>query len=104
MSKPKLSDSQLVILSTAARAERAIGREDLKKLKAKGAALSQAVRGLITRGLLQEVPAGLRGPAGGKTRRAVLLATKLQQPATKPSESSRSRTNHALAPRQSKIS
>ena len=37
--KPKLSDSQLVILSTAARAERAIGREDLKKLKAKSAAL-----------------------------------------------------------------
>ena len=62
MSKPKLSDSQLVILSTAARAERAIGREDLKKLKAKGAALTQAVKGLITRGLLQEVPHGLQGP------------------------------------------
>jgi DNA-binding MarR family transcriptional regulator len=62
MSKPKLSDSQLVILSTAARAERAIGREDLKKLKAKGAALTQAVKGLITRGLLQEVPSGLQGP------------------------------------------
>jgi biotin operon repressor len=62
MSKAKLSDSQLVILSTAARAERAIGREDLKKLKAKGAALSQAVRGLTTRGLLQEVPSGPQGP------------------------------------------
>jgi DNA-binding MarR family transcriptional regulator len=61
MSKPKLSDSQLIILSTAARAERAIGREDLKKLKAKGAALSQAVRGLITRGLLEEVPSGPQG-------------------------------------------
>jgi len=51
MSKPKLSDSQLVILSTAARAERAIGREDLKKLKAKGDALTRA----LSRDLAPEV-------------------------------------------------
>jgi DNA-binding MarR family transcriptional regulator len=70
MSKPKLSDSQLVILSTAARAERPIGREDLKKLKAKGAALTQAVKGLITRGLFEEVPHGLQGPHWRQGNRA----------------------------------
>ena len=56
MSKTKLSDSQLVILSTAAKAERPIGREDLNNLKAKGAAHTQAVKGLITREMLEEVP------------------------------------------------
>ncbi len=56
MSKIKLNDAQLVILSTAAKAERPIGRDDLARLKAQGAARTRAVNGLLKRGLIEEVP------------------------------------------------
>jgi biotin operon repressor len=55
MPKFKLSDTQLIILSTAAKADRPTGRRDLKILKAKGAALTRAVNGLLKRGLIKEV-------------------------------------------------
>ncbi len=60
--KTKLNDTQLVILSTAAKAERPIGRDDLKALKANGAALTRAVNGLLKRGLIGEVGVKPRAP------------------------------------------
>jgi len=56
MSKIKLNDAQLVILSTAAKAERTIGRDDLARLKAQSAARTRAVNGLLKRGLIEDVP------------------------------------------------
>lgn len=53
--KIKLNDTQLVILSIAAKAKRPIGRDDLNALKAKGAALTRTVNGLLKRGLIEEV-------------------------------------------------
>ncbi len=53
--KIKLNDTQRVILSTAAKAKRPIGRDDLKALKAKGAALTRAVNGLLKLGLIEAV-------------------------------------------------
>ena len=53
--KIKLSDTQRVILSTAAKVKRPIGRDDLKALRAKGAALTRAVNGLLKRGLIEAV-------------------------------------------------
>ena len=55
MSKPKLTDSQLVILNKAAQAGRALGAQDLAGLKAKGAALAKTINSLLKRGLLEEV-------------------------------------------------
>ena len=56
MPKSKLSETQLVILSTAAKADRPIGRDNLNKLKAQGTPLTRAVNGLIKRGLLGAAP------------------------------------------------
>jgi len=72
----KLSDTQLVILSTAAKADRPIGRGDLKSLKAKGAALTRAVNGLLKRGLIEEVRVKPRAPfwRKNKTDKATALA------------------------------
>ena len=74
--KTKLNDTQLVILSTAAKAERPIGRDDLKALKAKGAALTRAVNGLLKRGLIEEVRVKPRAPLWRKdeTDNAAALA------------------------------
>jgi hypothetical protein len=55
MPKIKLTDSQLVILNAAAKAERPIGKDDLSGLKVRGAALSRVVSGLIKKDLLKEV-------------------------------------------------
>ena len=53
--KIKLNDTQRVILSTAAKAKRPIGRDDLNPRKAKGAALTRAISGFLKRGLIEEV-------------------------------------------------
>ena len=55
MPKTKLTDSQLVILNAAAKAERPIGKDDLSGIKVRGAALSGVVAGLIKKELLKEV-------------------------------------------------
>ena len=55
MPKTRLTDSQLVILNAAAKAERPIGKDDLSGLKVRGAALSGVVAGLIKKDLLKEV-------------------------------------------------
>jgi len=72
----KLSNTQLVIISTAAKTDRPIGRADLKSLKAKGAALTRAVNGLLKRGLIEEVRVTPRAPLWrkGKSDTAVALA------------------------------
>lgn len=72
----KLSDTQLIILSTAAKTDRPIGRGDLKSLKAKGDALTRAVNGLIKRGLIEgaRVKPGVPLWRKDKTGRAAALA------------------------------
>ncbi len=55
MSTIKLNDTQLVVLNAAAKAGAPIGAEALTTLKAKGAARTRAVNGLLKRGLLEEV-------------------------------------------------
>lgn len=55
MPKTRLSDSQLVILNAAAKAERPIGKDDLSGLKVRGAALNRVIAGLIKKDLLKEV-------------------------------------------------
>jgi DNA-binding MarR family transcriptional regulator len=59
----KLNDTQLVILSTAAYADRPIGRDDLAGVKAKGATLTRAVNGLLKCGLLEEIVVKPRAPS-----------------------------------------
>ncbi len=54
MSATKLNDTQLVILSTASNAEVPLGTEAFANLKAKGAARTGVINGLIKRGLLKE--------------------------------------------------
>ncbi len=51
----KLNDTQLVILSTATKLERPIGRDDFLGLRAKGIVLTRSVEGLLKRGLLKAV-------------------------------------------------
>jgi DNA-binding MarR family transcriptional regulator len=54
MPKTKLTDSQLVILNIAAKAERPVGKDDLSGLKVRGAALSRVVASFIKKDLLKE--------------------------------------------------
>ncbi len=55
MSTIKLNDTQLVILNTAAKAAAPIGVDALTTLKAKRAARTRAVNGLLKRALLEEI-------------------------------------------------
>ena len=55
MSTIKLNDTQLVVLTAAAKAAAPIGVDALTTLKAKGGARTRAVNGLLKRGLLEEV-------------------------------------------------
>lgn len=55
MTKTKLTDSQLVILNIAIKAECPIGKDDLTGLRAKGTALTRVIAGLIKKDLLKEV-------------------------------------------------
>jgi DNA-binding MarR family transcriptional regulator len=75
MSTIKLSDTQLVVLNTAAKAVAPIGPEALTTLKAKGAARTRAVNGLLKRGLLEEVAVKPGEPVWRKDKdgRAVAL-------------------------------
>ncbi len=54
MPASKLTDTQLVILSTASKAKMPLGTEAFAGLKAKGAALTAVINRLIERGLLKE--------------------------------------------------
>ena len=54
---PKLTDTQLVILSAAAQREGGAVLPLPKSLKAKGAALTKTLQGLCRKGLLEEKPA-----------------------------------------------
>ena len=54
---PKLTDTQLVILSAAARREDGTALPVPKSLKAKGAARTKTLQGLCRKGLLEEKPA-----------------------------------------------
>ncbi len=76
---PKLTDTQLVILSAAAqRKDRAVLPLP-KSLKTKGAAVTKTLDGLRKRGLLEEKPASREAAAwrGGKDgRRMMLVITK----------------------------
>ena len=55
MSKAKLTDTQLVVLSKATQAGRPLGAKDFASLKAKGAALTKTIKSLLKRGLLEEL-------------------------------------------------
>ena len=55
MSTIKLNDTQLVVLTAAAKAAAPIGVDALTTLKAKGGARARAVNGLLKRRLLEEV-------------------------------------------------
>ena len=54
---PKLTDSQLVILSAAAKREGGAALPPPKSLKVKGGALTTVLKSLIKKGLLEETPA-----------------------------------------------
>ena len=54
---PKLSDTQLVILSNAAQRDGGGVLPPPKRLKVKGGALTSALKSLIRKGLVEEVPA-----------------------------------------------
>ncbi len=62
----KLTDTQLVILSTASKAEAPLGAEAFAGLKAKGAALTGVVNRLIKRGLLKETRVKVSEPVWRK--------------------------------------
>ncbi len=62
----KLTDTQLVILSTASKAEAPLGTEALANLKAKGAALTGVIDRLIERGLLKETRVKVSEPVWRK--------------------------------------
>ena len=62
MSNMKLTDTQLVILSTASKAEAPLGTEAFANLKAKGAALTGVINRLIKRGLLNETRVKVNEP------------------------------------------
>ncbi len=70
MPATKLTDTQLVILSTASKAEAPLGTEAFTNLKAKGAALTGVINKLIERGFLKESDRrqqrinGINGPPG----------------------------------------
>ncbi len=72
----KLNDTQLVVLTAAAKAGAPIGAEALTTLKAKGGARARAVNGLLKRRLLEEVAVKPREAAWRKDKggRAVALA------------------------------
>ena len=76
MSTIKLNDTHLVILTAAAKAAAPIGAEALTTLKAKSAARTRAVNGLLKRGLLEEVAVKPGEAAWRKDKdgRAVALA------------------------------
>ncbi len=76
MAATKLTDTQLVILRTASKAEAPLGTEAFANLKAKGAALTGAIDRLIERGLLKETRVKVSAPVWRKdeTGRAKALA------------------------------
>jgi DNA-binding MarR family transcriptional regulator len=66
MPASKLTDTQLVILSTASKAEAPLGTEAFADLKAKGAALTAVINRLIERGLLKETRVKVSEPVWRK--------------------------------------
>ncbi len=66
MPATKLTDTQLVILSTASKAEMPLGIEAFANLKAKGAALTGVINKLIERGLLKETRVKVSEPVWRK--------------------------------------
>jgi len=60
---PKLTDTQLVILSAAARRDNSVALPLPRSLKIKGAAVTRTLDGLLTKGLLAEKPASRNAPA-----------------------------------------
>ena len=66
MPASKLTDTQLVILSTASKAEAPLGTEAFANLKAKGAALTGVINRLIERGLLKETRVKVSEPVWRK--------------------------------------
>ncbi len=66
MPATKLTDTQLVILSTASKAEAPLGTEAFTDLKAKGAALTGVINRLIKRGLLKETRVKVSEPVWRK--------------------------------------
>ncbi len=66
MPATKLTDTQLVILSTASKAEAPLGTEAFADLKAKGAALTGVINRLIKRGLLKETRVKVSEPVWRK--------------------------------------
>ncbi len=79
MPATKLTDTQLVILSTASKAEMPLGTEAFANLKAKGAALTGVINRLIKRGLLKETRVKVSEPvwrkdASGRAKALVITA------------------------------
>jgi DNA-binding MarR family transcriptional regulator len=75
---PKLTDTQLVILSTAARRDDGASLPLPKSLKLQGGAANHVMKSLVKKGLLQEQPAGRDGVAWRETtdgRRQTLVIT-----------------------------
>ncbi len=66
MTTTKLTDTQLVILSTASKTEMPLGTEAFANLKAKGAALTGVINRLIKRGLLKETRVTVSEPVWRK--------------------------------------
>ncbi len=66
MPATKLTDTQLVILSTASKTEAPLGTEAFANLKAKGAALTDVINRLIKRGFLKETRVKVSEPVWRK--------------------------------------
>lgn len=75
---PKLTDTQLVILSTAARRDDGASLPPPKSLKLQGGVVNHVMKSLLKKGLLAERPAGRDGAAwreGKDGRRQSLIIT-----------------------------
>ena len=75
---PKLTDTQLVVLSAAAQRDDRAVLPLPKSIKVKGAAVTKTLESLLKKGLLQETPAGREAEpwrTNKDGRRSTLLAT-----------------------------
>ena len=102
---PKLTDTQLVILSAAAKRKDGTVLPPPKSLKAKGGALTSTLKSLLKKGLIEERPAEGMAPSWREAEngsRLVLVITKsgLQAIGVAPSQAAKGQDIKDKAPRK----
>jgi hypothetical protein len=102
---PKLTDTQLVILSAAAKRKDGTVLPPPKSLKAKGGALTGTLKSLLKKALIEEQPAGGMAPSWRETEngsRLVLVITKsgLQAIGVAPGQAAKGQDIKDKAPRK----